>query len=115
VNGARRPSGDGGRPRQHLVEELLRIDPECERMTVAAVGRGDAVAVLEQARDAGGDRFLAGVEMRRAVDLAGEEERLDEILEAADEQHLPVQTRVELVVVEGAGYWGVDDVTHATP
>ena len=34
--------------------------------------------------------------MRRPVDLAGEEERLDEVLEAADQQHPPVDRGVQV-------------------
>ena len=55
---------------EHLVEQALRVDAERERMAVAAVGRTDAIAILEHARHADGDRLLARVEMRHAVDLA---------------------------------------------
>src|SRR5215470_3358256 len=61
------------------------------------------VALLEDARHPGRDRLLPGVEVRRPVDLAGEEERLDEVLEAADEQHPPVEVLVQLEVVEDPG------------
>ena len=59
-----------GRAPEHLVEQRLRVDAERERVAVAAVRRRDAVALLEQARDAGRHRLLARVQMRRAVDLA---------------------------------------------
>ena len=74
----------------------LRIDAERQRVPVAAVGRGDAVAILEDARDADRNGLLARVEVRRPVDLAAEEERLDQILEAADQDHRPVEPEVEL-------------------
>src|SRR5581483_5426609 len=61
-----------------------------------------AVAIFEQARDAGRDRLLSRVQMRRAVHLALQEQRLDELLEAADQVHLPVNARVQLEVAEHA-------------
>jgi hypothetical protein len=65
-------------------------------MSVAAVGRADAVAVLEHARHSDGDRLLARVEVGRAVDLAPEEERLDEVLEPPDQDHRAVEAEIEL-------------------
>ena len=53
--------------------------------------------------------------MRRPIDLSGEEQRLDEILEAADEEHLAVDPRVQIDVVEHAGRRLVADVAHAAP
>ncbi len=61
---------DARRAAEHLVEQRLRVDAERERVPVAAVGRRDAVAVLEHAREADRDRLLARVEVRRPVDLA---------------------------------------------
>src|SRR5581483_8327955 len=49
---------DPGRATEHLVQQLLRIDPQRERVPVAAIGGGDAVARVEHARDAGRDRLL---------------------------------------------------------
>ena len=53
--------------------------------------------------------------MRRPVDLTGEEQRLDEILEPADQKHLAVDPRVQIEVVENAGRRLVADVAHAAP
>ena len=39
--------------------------------------------------------------MRRPVDLAAEEERLDELLEPPDQEHLPVEADRELDVLPG--------------
>src|SRR5204862_6107792 len=49
VHRAGAPAVDAGLPSEHLVEQLLRIDTERECVAVPAVGRRDAVAVLEQA------------------------------------------------------------------
>jgi hypothetical protein len=88
---------------EHLVEEGLRVDAQRERVTVAAVGGRHPVALLEQACNAGRHRLLPRIQMRRAVDLALQEERLHKVLEAADEEHLTVDPRVALEVVEHAG------------
>jgi hypothetical protein len=84
-------------------------------MAVPAVGRRDAVALLEQARHAGRHCLLPGVEVGRPVDLALQEERLDEILEAADEEHLPVDAGVQLEILEDARLRLVADVAHVAP
>ena len=44
-----------------------------------AVGARDTVAVAEHARETDGYRLLSGVQMRRAVHLAPQEEALDAI------------------------------------
>ena len=85
-----------GRTTEHLVEQPLRVDAERERVPVAAVGRGDAIAILEDARDSDRNRLLPGIEVRRPVDLAAKEERLDQILEAPDQDHRPVEAEVEV-------------------
>ena len=82
---------------------------------MSAVRRSNAVALVEDARDTRRDRLLPGVEMRRPVDLAGEEQRLDEVFEAADEEHLAVDPRVQLEVVENARRRLVADVAHPAP
>ena len=89
-----------GRAAEHLVEQRLRVDAERERVPVPPVRRGDAVALLEQAREADRDGLLARVQVRRPVDLAAQEERLDEVLEPADQAHAPVEVEVELGVLE---------------
>jgi hypothetical protein len=48
----------------------------------------------------------------RSIDLALEKERLDELLEAADEEHLTVEPRVQLEVVEKARRASVADAAH---
>jgi hypothetical protein len=53
--------------------------------------------------------------VRRPVDLAGEEQRLHEVFEAADEEHLPVDPPVQLEVVEDARLRLVADVAHTAP
>ena len=67
-------------------------------MAVPAVGAGDAVVLAEHARDADGDRLLAAVEVRGAVHLAAQEQRLDRLLEAADPQHRAVGVAVERAI-----------------
>ena len=115
VHRARAPAVDTGLAPEHLVEQRLRVDAERERVAVSAVRRRDPVALLEDARDAGRDRFLPGVQVRRPVDLAREEERLDELLEAPDEEHPTVDPRVQVEVVEDARRRLVADATHAAP
>ena len=106
---------DAGLACEHHLEQLLGVDTDRKRVTVTAVGRGDTNALLEQARDPGRDRFLPRVQMGRPVDLALEEERLHELLEAADEQHLAVEPRVQLDLVEHTRRGLVADAAHATP
>ena len=71
-------------------------------MPVTAVGRGNAIPVLEHARETDGHRLLAGVQMRRSIDLAAQEERLNEVLETAYEPHASVKAEVELDVEPAA-------------
>ena len=106
---------DARLPAEHLVEQQLRVDPERESVPVPAVGRGHAVPLLEQARHSGRHGLLPRVQVRRAVDLALQEQRLDEVLEPADEQHLPVDPGVEVEVVEDPRRRLVADVAHVTP
>src|SRR5205823_8019105 len=54
-------------------------------------------------------RLLAGAEMRRPVHVPLEEERLDAVLESADQRHPPVEAEVELGALRGDG--GLD-VAH---
>src|SRR5581483_9651068 len=91
VHRARAAAADPGRAAEQLVEELLRLEPERERVAVPAVRPADAVAVAQAARDADLDRLLAGAEVRRPVNVPLQEERLHELFEAADELHAPVE------------------------
>jgi len=81
---------------EQLGDQRLGREPESEQVAVPAIGAGDAVAVLERAREADRDGLLTGVEVRRAVDLAAQEQRLQTILDAADHEHPPVQREPEL-------------------
>ena len=85
---------DAGRAAEQLGEQRLRARARGRAVAVAAVGAGDAIAGSERAREADRDRLLPGVEVRRAVDLAAQEERLDEVLDAADHAHPPVEVEV---------------------
>ena len=60
-----------------------------------AVGAGDAVALLEHAREPDSHRLLSRVQMRRAVHLAAQEEALHAVLEPPDEQHPAIEVRRE--------------------
>ena len=76
------------RTRTGLALRAVGLDEtSSRRIGMTAIGRSDPVALFEDARDTGRDRLLPRIEMRRAVHLAGKEQRLDEILDAADEQH----------------------------
>src|ERR1044072_4960377 len=68
-------------------------------MPVAAVRARNAVVRPERGREADRDRLLSGVEVGRPVDLAAEDEALPAVLEAADEEHPPVQLREGLDVL----------------
>ena len=92
----------------------MRVDSDRERMAVPAIRRSDAIALLEDARDASRDRLLPGIQMRRSVDLAREKQRLDEILEPANEEHLAVDARVQLEIVENTRRRLIADVAHCT-
>ena len=91
---------------EQLVEQRLRLDAERERVAVAAVGAGDAVLLLEHRADPGGHGLLTRVEVRGAVDVALLEERLDAVLEAADQQHAPVERERLLAVGRRGGRGG---------
>ena len=78
-----------------LAEELGHRGPRRhalgERVAVRPVRGGDPVGRPEHVADADGDRLLALVLVERPRDLALEEEVVDRLLEAADQEHLPVQ------------------------
>ena len=80
----------------------MRIEAERERVTVTAVGPGHAVGRIEDAGHTNGDRFLARVEMRRAMHLTLQEQGIDEVLELADEHHPPVQLEVKADLIRDA-------------
>ena len=61
---------------------------------MAAVGAGHVVIGLERHADADGDRLLPGVQVRRAVDLAAQEQAMHRCLELADQQHPRVRVEV---------------------
>ena len=66
-----------------------------------AVRAGDAVALPQSACEADGHRLLSGAQVRRPVDLSAQEQGLDELLEAPDQEHLPVEVDMELDVLSG--------------
>src|ERR1044072_9803560 len=80
---------------------------------MAAGAAGDAVVLAEHVGDTGGDGLLGAVEVRRAVHLALEEERLHGLLEAADRQHRAVEVGVEralgIAPAGGAGGWSLGE------
>ena len=59
-------------------------------MAVAAMGRGDAVAVVQMQHDADGGRFLTGIQMDEARNIAAPEIDVQPLLELADGAHPPV-------------------------
>ncbi len=59
VHRAGAAAADPGRAPEQLVEELLRLEPERERVPVTSIGARDAVLVREQAADADLGRLLA--------------------------------------------------------
>ncbi len=63
----------------------------CECVAVRPVRGGDPVGRPERVADADGDCLLALVLVERPGNLAFEEEVVDRLLEASDEEHLPVQ------------------------
>ena len=67
-------AADAGRAAEHLGRERLGIGALGQRVAVAAVGAGDVVAGSSADADADRDRLLAGAQVRRAVDLALQEE-----------------------------------------
>ena len=80
---------------QQLGEQRLGVASHREQVAVAAVRARDTVAVAQHAREADSDRFLPGVEVRRPVDLAAQEQALHAVLEPADQQHLAVEAERE--------------------
>jgi hypothetical protein len=103
VHRAGAAAADAGRAAEQLVEQALRIDADRERVPVPAVGPGHAVLGLQHRADPDGAGLLARVEVRRSVHLTSLEERLDRVLEAADQQHAAVQLERQLGRVVDAG------------
>ncbi len=62
---------------------------------MASVRARNSVTLLQDAREPDCDRLLTRVQMRRAVDLAAEEEALHAVLDTADHEHPPVQVERE--------------------
>src|SRR5205814_9440101 len=92
---------------EQLVEQPLRLNTERQRVTVAAIGTRRPVLRLEHRADAGGHRLLPRVEVRCAVHLPLQEERLDGVLEAADQEHPPVEREPLGGVDSGALFRGL--------
>ena len=61
-----------------------------DAMTVAAMRGDDVVVVGELLAHADGDRFLAGVEVREAGDIAGRDLHVQALLELANRLHLAI-------------------------
>jgi hypothetical protein len=60
-------------------------------VAVTTVGPGDTVVGTQHRSHTDCHRLLAGVEVRRTVDLAALEQRLNRVLEATDELHPLIQ------------------------
>jgi hypothetical protein len=88
------PAADPGGATQHLGRQRLGIGSLCERVAVAAVGPGRVVVRLERRADADRDGLLTRGQMRRAVDVALQEQALNLLLEATDEAHPAVALQV---------------------
>src|SRR5689334_8816514 len=94
VDHVHRPGAAGahtGRAPEQLVQQSLRVHAEGQRVAVPAIGPRRAVLRLEHGAHPRRHRLLPRVEMRRAVHLALQEQRLHRVLEAADQQHPPVE------------------------
>ena len=66
---------------EDLVHHAVEVAALGDAVAVAAVGRGDGVAVVEMHADADAGSFLAGIEMHEAGDVAGGELGMDRVLE----------------------------------
>ena len=58
---------------------------------MAPVGARDPITVLEHRCEPDRNGLLPRVEVRRPVDLASQEQALNAVLDAADQQHAPVE------------------------
>jgi hypothetical protein len=65
----------------------LHVDALGDAMPVPAMGRGDAVAVVQMRHDADRRGLLSGVKMDEAGDLAAREIDMQPLLEIADGAH----------------------------
>jgi hypothetical protein len=88
------PATDPGRAPEHLRHERLRVRALRKRVAVAAVGAGDVVVRLERRADADRNGFLAGRQVRRAVNLALQEQAVNLLLKAPDQAHPAVALKV---------------------
>ena len=84
------PARPTGAAAHQLGEGRLRLHPQCQRLTVPAIGVRLDVARPHGGDGTHGDRLLALTEVRGALDLAGHEEFLDLLLEESDAEHRPV-------------------------
>ena len=95
VHGSRPSTVQAGLAAEQLGDEGVWLRPHRQEVTVPSVGARDAIAVDQRAREADRDGLLTGVEVRGAVDLTVEEQALDAILDAADDEHPPVEVERE--------------------
>ena len=91
VHAAALAAADAGGLAAQLGHQRPRVGAARERVAVVAVGGDEVVVGPQQAHGADADRLLADVEVEEAADLALDVELRAALLEAADEQHLPVQ------------------------
>ena len=73
-----------------LEHHRLHVAALRDRVSVAAMGAGDVVVVVQVRADAGRDRLLARVEVDESRDVAGCELDVQPLLELADRAHGPV-------------------------
>ena len=93
---------------EQLGQEGLGVGSHRQEVPVSAIRACDSIAVAQHACETHGDRFLAGVEVRRSVDLPPDEETLHPFFEAADDEHAPVQLERDVALeLEGRGSRGV--------
>ena len=84
--------GDAGCAAGQLGHDHFGVDAVSEHVAVVAIAGDDAVLARRQRRlQPDRDRFLADVEMAEAADQAEPVKLAGALLEAADEQHLPVE------------------------
>ena len=86
------PLRDARRAPGQLGHDHLGIDAVGEHVAMVAIAGDDAVlAAVERRLQPDRDRFLADVEVAEAADQAEAVELAGLLLEAADQQHLPVE------------------------
>jgi hypothetical protein len=93
VHGAALAAAEPVLPPKDLLHHPVHVAAFGDAMAVAAMRRGDSVAVVQMHTDADARGLLAGIEMHESWNIAGRELYMHRILKLADGAHSPVSAK----------------------